>query len=459
MVEQIETPTGEKYAARYTQTETNYTPDYVGEGGHCAGCRWFIAHSEYGEGCTIVESYPADILPTGRCDRHEAMPPVEPYVQQVEIVEGVAEVGKASTTTTDGNVDTLPIPQVDKQTSWLAHAKATLADALRGKADVQPTAFKVIGNHWFARWSNTFKDRDNEYFSTKAHDEYITRLQMGVIPMPELWVNHIAGSKHGTAKVVSRIGHFMIAAGDFDDTPMGKAAERYYKKHKVDGVSHGFAFDKQQLIDGVYHQYNTFEISPLMRKIPANPFTTFDEVQGMKITDADAQVLKEMFGDEFVEHEIIAKTEQASKIMIEAGHAFKDFVEAPPATKEVSECMQGYMDDGMSEADAKTKCEETKTARGDKALAGLVIDILKDHAGVVTLVDAMGKSIKSHDDATTALIEGFKTDLVALKAQLDGRSRIASKDDDTVVDKSKVDSDIVTDMEKTKADPFWNPAG
>lgn len=483
MVDQIAPLEGEKYATRYPQAEVNYTPDYQGSEGRCASCRWFIAHSEYGEGCTIVDSYPADILPTGRCDRHEAMPEPEPYVQQVEIVSGSAEAKKKDDEQSDvGTVEvpkgvrrllmtiekstnassaTLPIPQVDKQTSLAALVKSTVVDMLHRRIEPQVSGFKTFGNHWVGWWTNNAEDRDKEWFPAKAIDDYVDRVDVGVIPQPTLWFWHIPGSRHGVAEWQGRIEHYCVAVGSFDDTPAGKAARDHYNRSKARyGMSHGFAYDTSHYQDGAYHQFNTFELSVLPPQVAANPYTDFEGIKQMALSPEKVQALEKLVGKDLAA-QIISETEAKSKALDELNVQFKDYVEVNPSVPSVKasdECVKKYTDEGMSEDDAKAKCMEEKEARSQKQLADLFVDILKDHAGVVTIVDAMGKAIKAQGEATTALVEGFKQDLTALKEQLDNRPRSATRDGETLLNpdnqkEAKIKAEA--DKQATTISSFW----
>jgi hypothetical protein len=246
-------------------------------------------------------------------------------------------------------------------------------------------------------------------------------------------VNHIAGTDHGTAKVVSRIGHFTIAAGDFDDTPRGKAAKRYYERHKAEGVSHGFAFDTKQLIDGVYHQYNTFEISPLFGKLPANPFTTFDEVKDMKPTEQDIKLLNEMFGEDVVKTEILAKTEQADKALVEAGIAFKEFVDPTPAEPASTEAVKAVETD----------------------LKSFLLQLVGDHAEVAGMLAVSGKAVQE----LNTKLDSAMGEIAALQEVLDARPRSASQDQSTVVNQAQVNKDVIEQLANAnKGDSFWTGA-
>src|SRR6185369_4422007 len=58
------------------------------------------------------------------------------------------------------------------------------------------TVFKAAdGKHyWLARFSGKFKDREGEILADKSHEEYVDRVQKGIVPMPELWTWHTKGT-------------------------------------------------------------------------------------------------------------------------------------------------------------------------------------------------------------------------------------------------------------------------
>lgn len=424
----------------YPQSQTGYVTVSTTEGQACAGCRWFKSYgSQYSEhpSCHLVQDWPLPIEPTGWCNQYEALP-VETFAQTpmpVVIVDpatldmGVAEVGKVAKEA-DPNI--------------VQRLISTLKNSL-GQKDGEVLGFKVYGDYWFARWSNNFEDRDGEWFSEKAHDDYISRLHMGNVEMPDLWVEHIPGTKIGKAKVVNRVGHFMVAAGEFDDTLLGNAAKSYYKKHAMKGVSHGFLYEASQYIDHVFNQYNSFEISPLRKKTPSNPWTTFDEVKAMKLTEKDLSILNEMFGEELVKTEIIDKTEQASKVLAESNIRFKDF--------------------GSPAGEVTTSAAVAEKAERD--FKQLIMDIVGDHAEVVQIAAAMSKAWEAQDQKANARIatqDGLIADLQKqlketreeVKAIRDGAPR-ASTSAATEIDESKL-SQEVRDMVKqqtTVKHPFW----
>ena len=305
--------------------------------------------------------------------------------------------------------------------------------------------FKVIGDFWFSRWSNSFEDRDGEWFAEKAHDDFIDRLRMGAVPMPELWVEHIPGTRIGQAKVVSRVGHFVVAAGTFDNTTLGNKAKAYYQKHPMKGVSHGFQYDPKQYVDRVFHQYNSFEFSPLRRKTPSNPWTTFREVIAMKLTEKDLSILNEMFGEDVVKSEILEKTEQASKALEEANVRFKDFVASPEPVSPAAEVVEN------AERDFKQ----------------FLSDVVGDHAEVVQIAAGMAKAWDVEAEKSAAQRKATDEKVVALEAEVtalkelvkeiqDGAPR-ASQSDKTVVETSHLSEELQKALKEqtTEKHSFW----
>jgi hypothetical protein len=433
-----------KMVMRPTQMEAGYVPLSTEAGKACANCRFF--DGDVGM-CALIENYPDSILPTGYCQRWETPPSMEAHMEQMPATTGVIVEGSAEAVTKSFVVDpdstgpithTWTIPQGSKQQSLIALIKSTVGDLLNKRIPAQSSGFKVYGNHWVGWWTNNAEDREAEWFPAKAIDDYVDRVDVGVIPQPDLWFWHIPGSRHGTAEWQGRIEHYCVAVGSFDETPAGTAARKHYTQSKARySMSHGFAYDKSHYLDGAYHQFNTFELSVLPPHVAANPYTDFEGIKTMALTPEKVQALEALVGKEIAQ-QIIADTEAKSKALDELGVQFKDYLEVSP-----------------TEAPASKEA----VANVEKDLTGLFVDILKDQAGMVTIVDAMGKAFKVHGETVNALIEGFKTDLTAIQEQLDGRSRIASKDAETVVDESKVNADTLKDMKQTKIDNFWNPAG
>lgn len=252
-------------------------------------------------------------------------------------------------------------------------------------------AFKSYGGYWIARWTNNFQDRQQETFSEKALDDYIQRVDVGIIPKPELWLYHAKGSRIGEADMIARVGHFVLAVGRFDETSAGQAAQKSLTGwREALGVSHGFTYLADDLRDGVYHAFNTFEISVLPSvDAAANPFTSFEDIKNMSISEQKAAFLQRVLGDAEAAR-VVKETEAAGKALEEAGVAFKQYASAE--------------DPQVGEKDNEAH----------KALEALVADLISDQSEVMQATVGASKALtayKAELDALRAEVDTFKSDL------------------------------------------------
>lgn len=323
-----------------------------------------------------------------------------------------------------------------------------------GEADAPAAAgFKALGSVWFAWWSNNFIDHDGEFFSEKAIDEYVRRVDVGAVPYPELWLWHTPGTRHGLAEWVGRIGHFAVAAGSFDDTPAGKAAQAHYAKANGDyGMSHGFTYDPGQKSDGVFHQFNTFEISVLPAKAAANPYTQFSEVFDMEMDEEKFAFLARVLGSEEVAKQLVTATEDKSRAMEALDVRYKDFVrmEDPAVKAEGDE-----EDEPETEAapDEDTPAEDTPEEKAD--IGAFIEGITEDVAALANVVNSLiGKleAAQAEGAAEKARradeVTELRAEVKALREALDLRPRSASTDPATEIERSALTESLKAQIEQ-----------
>lgn len=314
------------------------------------------------------------------------------------------------------------------------------------------TGFKALGDKWIAWFSNNFEDHDGEFFSAKAIDEYVRRVDVGAIPYPELWLWHTPGTRHGQAAWVGRIGHFAVAAGTFDDTPAGRAAQAHYAKAGEHyGMSHGFTFDPAFKRDGVYEQFNTFEISVLPAKAAANPYTSFVEVFDMELTAEKRAFLAEVLGSEELADDLIDATADKSRAMEALDVRYKDFVRMDATANAKAE--------GEEPAEGDMPAEDSAPAEDapelDTGLGLFVESITGDVAALAETVNALigklenvqaeGAAEKArHADAVAVL----RAEVKALREAVDLRPRVASVDAATEVQASALTEAIKAQVEE-----------
>lgn len=423
----------DKGYVKYSQSEVKYGAN---EGTlnprsqACSTCRWF--HRLYEDGqylghdCQIVDSYPSEILPTGWCDQWAKTPQTEAAVlqtiQPVVIVEDIE----------------VEIEMPEMEVGMMAHTPGLLErlqDAIKGvfkRPDEPFTAFKALGNgKWFAVFSNNFLDRDGEIITEKAWERYVARVQSGFVPMPELWLAHIRGTKHGQAQWVGQAGHMIWAAGKFDETPVGRAAEKYYKSQQDITMSHAFMYPvwakkRDDLPDGVkavYEDLSVFEITTLHPGEEANPFTDFktlEELEAMPISDSERARIKDVFGSEA--DKVLAKAEAAEK----AGEVFR----------EIGTAYKSYVDMTAPEESA----EKGKVDLIGGELLGAVLEAQGDVASALKGIEGFTKAVEKAASDKTAALERRVKELEAL-FESTKTARPASEADKTVVNDSSVDFD------------------
>jgi hypothetical protein len=327
-----------------------------------------------------------------------------------------------------------------------------------GKPELKTASgFKALGNSWFAWWSNNFEDHDGEYFSEKAIDEYVRRVDVGAVPFPELWLWHTPGTKHGRAEWVGRIDHFAVAAGSFDETPAGQAAKAHYAKASGDyGMSHGFTYDPGQKRDGVYEQFNTFEISVLPAKAAANPYTAFSEVFEMEMDEEKRAFLARVLGSDDLAAQLITATEDKSRAMESLDVRYKDFVQmdAPVAMPETAQDEKADpMVDGEDGAPVEDAAPEDAPPPSD--MGAFVTAITEDVATLANAVNSLiGKleSVQAEGAAEKARkadeIASLRAEVKALHEAFDLRPRSATTDPATEIERSALTESLKSQVEE-----------
>lgn len=137
-------------------------------------------------------------------------------------------------------------------------------------------AFKVLEDGTFiALYTNAFKDREGEYFTTDGIKADIDHMNTSGM-YPELWFWHLPGTKHGQVTGATTVGRFAMAWGKLDDTPLGEAFKAYYERTQVE-MSHGFLYNASKKVGPVFHDWHTFEITtiPAAQQQAANGYTFF----------------------------------------------------------------------------------------------------------------------------------------------------------------------------------------
>lgn len=203
--------------------------------------------------------------------------------------------------------------------------KAHLRERLAAVKEIEWTGFKVIndGKSWIATWSNNFEDRTGEIFSEKSIQRYIDRVYAGDVPFPELWWRHYPVAI-GQAKWLGLVDHFAIAGGDFNDKGYTKTLIPQLAQKENGKMSHGYLYYRSNKVNGVYNDFNTFEITAgLPPHRAANPYTNFEivGVKDMPLSEKQLEEIRGSLGDQADEY--IDALKKKSKELEEQGVGFK----------------------------------------------------------------------------------------------------------------------------------------
>ena len=134
---------------------------------------------------------------------------------------------------------------------------------------------------WLSSYSNNIRDNDNppEIISSKSHRNFVSKVDSGEVPLPEMWLWHESNWKMGEATVVAYDEETgaAIAGGFFykEAEPIALAI----KNSKIDwGVSHGMPsmqIKRSEEDPTILIEHITKEISPLPHFAAANKFAGF----------------------------------------------------------------------------------------------------------------------------------------------------------------------------------------
>lgn len=393
----------DKMLVRYTQAETAYVPLSMTPGAACANCRWFMNTSDVGQGCHIIENYPADVLPTGWCNHHEALPSLDPEPLAVELV-GIGERAHEERE----QPQSLYIAPDSNNPGVL---KSLLERFARGLKPGQ-TVFKAADGQRYMLivTSNSYRDREAETIKTVALQEYVNRAwkadDLFISRNPQLFW-HDDRLVMGDIVWADMRGPFLVELAKEADNPIAHKMYDYIEAHPEEkwGASHRFGYYKSDRdAEGTYHRIFKQETTTLPREAAAN-LLTYSGV--LPVTHKD-DYLNKMLGlpnaAELLDKGIEVLVAELAKNGVAHKSADEPGVEFTAISKAFVQLVQDVAD--MSEQlDAAKKDYTDKSAALD------------------TERQAMADAFKT-----------IQTELDTLKAQLDARPRSASRATETQVE-------------------------
>lgn len=389
----------------------------------CANCLFFMSPN----GCTVVESWPHAISPTGWSKYWTAVPDIKPAPLEVVIVNGdgdedegmrqlMAKAGKPKPetpkpgSTKDGGFNVM-----DWARKWLPLGTS---NPVQGGFK----CFKAADGAWwwFSYYSNNFRDRDTppEIFSSKSHQEFVDWVDQGN-DAPDLWYWHTPGTRFGKAVWVGFDEGLAWAAGTID--PGMEHVAEHLSTRKDLGVSHGYRdFTYSDPEHGIIGKHRTFEISPLPVSKAANLLTSFgvseQEIEQMKITAEKRAELAKVFGEDAVtqfEQQGDDLLKQAARLGLES----KDVTDETPAEG------SGISADSRSDAAppahptpdsdevGKATAKALQESQGWKDMMGNIESIKANSdqvPGILTRLDALeADSSKSKEEMGDQLISSM----------------------------------------------------
>lgn len=365
----------------------NYDPVGMSEGRACANCQWF---QPGGSSCYLVGG---PIVATGLSDLWMEKVVPEPEPLKVQVVGG-SSVVDSEERSIEGKKPGI-VQRVLQGLGMGQKEAETANDVVAGFR-----AFEHNGRMiWTAWWTNNFEDRKKETFPEAAIDAYIKRFDDGVIPPPQLWYAHYP-IPSGEADWIDRIGHLTLAVGHFYPTEVGKKFYDYYSTDtKQREVSHGFLFPKNLFVDGVYHAFNTYEISPLPAGEACNPYTTFS-VKGMfdmatkPLSPEKKAELMDILGPAWSEKYLDFGNKQSDELEA-LGLKFKSFGDDPVEVKDdVARQALQAVTKGIT--DTRTEIEGTVQAN-NKAINDKLDQIVQVLTGFKQRLDDIETRAKSGD--------------------------------------------------------------
>ncbi|HUW08705.1 MAG TPA: 2'-5' RNA ligase family protein, partial [Anaerolineae bacterium] len=155
------------------------------------------------------------------------------------------------------------------------------------------TVKTIQGQPMMLTWTtNAFKDRQKEIFSTKCLEQYVLEAETkGDRGTYDLW--HLPGTDFAEVQWQGVIGRFLVEAGPFMDTPLGRKAKAFFTKFPDGhpkyapegwGSSPEFRYLPEERKAGTYNWIWLVRRAVLPRAAAANVWTRSMEVSTMAIT-------------------------------------------------------------------------------------------------------------------------------------------------------------------------------
>lgn len=130
---------------------------------------------------------------------------------------------------------------------------------------------------WIGSHSNKFEDREKEILTEKSHKNFVTKVESGELPYPQLWIWHEEDWKVGDCNWLAYDERGFLLSGGLIDKDKEDLVINLFEKTDEMGMSHGMPNTSIKYDDeGDIIEYQSVEISLLPKEYAANLLTNFN---------------------------------------------------------------------------------------------------------------------------------------------------------------------------------------
>lgn len=194
-------------------------------------------------------------------------------------------------------------------------------------------AVKRVGNkaYLITHSTNSFQDRDNEFFSTPGLEKYVKWAnKTGERGAINFW--HIPNTDFATKVWQGVEGCVLVEVSEFDNTPLGQYALKFFENYPEGysdygpwGCSPEFSYLPNERHTGVFDNFQIVRTSVLPRSKAANIWTKA-EVSKMAVNEEQKEALEELAGADLA-NEILEGARTQTKELEEQGVAHKEAID------------------------------------------------------------------------------------------------------------------------------------
>ncbi len=309
---------------------------------------------------------------------------------------------------------------------------------------------EVDGKLWyFTKSTNAFIDRDEEIFSTKALEEYVTRSidkeQKGFF---NFW--HIPGTDFAEKEWMAVVGKFLVEAGPFLDNEAGQKALEFFTEFSEGhqdfapegwGCSPEFKFLPEDREDKIFDWLHIVRTSTLPLSAAANIYTDGGKV--MALEGDRLKAAQALFGEEFVEA-LGSNLEKETQTLEEANIASKEVEEEITEKKEEVIKKEVEEVDPKEQFDTLVKAVSKEIVVDMQPIAEALVDLSKGIDELKTEVEGIKAKEEVKEDTETPRF------MISMLDQLR-----ATESKKTVTEEDKFDKPKQTAVPQTAAASFF----